>query len=183
MRLAQSLTALALTFTTAACGTPTSTAAPAPAAASAPAAVSAPTSPTPTTALSPLDRANAISRYLTVGKNAIDGKSWDDAIANFDAAIALDGDNARAFVGRAFAKMRKGGDTADADKDLATAIDLAKRDHDDASDKLRAGALYNRGLIAEDAGNKDRAQNFYRDSYDILPNKVVAQKLGLPAPP
>lgn len=103
-------------------------------------------------------------------------------MTEFNAALALDPKNARALAGRGFATLHKGGDMASADKDFVTVIDLVAGLEDESSKKLRGGAFYNRGLIADVAGDDVKARAFYQASYGAFPTPTVGAKLKATTP-
>jgi len=114
-----------------------------------------------------------VRTHLDHGRACLDKGKYDDAIADYDKAIALDPNVALAYTNRGSAYYRKGEyERAIADHSKAIAID-----------PNHANAYYNRGVAYEQKGDKDQAIADFRKVLEINPSdqdaKVTLELLGV----
>lgn len=115
-----------------------------------------------------------VTKHLNEGRKATKEKRFSDAVAAFDALLAIDPKHARARSERGFAKLVQGDlDGAERDFDQALA---------DATDdpKLQASSWFNKGLIAEKRGNPVAAKEAFERAHQLNPSAATKKKLGLP---
>lgn len=115
---------------------------------------------TRTPAQEQLDAARALTK---AGK-------YKEAIAAFDAALAIDGEVATAYSGRGYARLLAG-ELAEARKDFDAA--LAK----DKKPAFQAAVQFNLGQVAERLGDRAAARAAYERSLELRPNKTVQAAL------
>ena len=106
------------------------------------------------------------------GRGATSKKSWADAIAGFDAALAAKPGDARATGERGFARLLEGTDLAAAETDFDRAASSTK------DPKILASLWFNRGLLFEKQGNADNALAAFATSNVLRPTPAAAKKLG-----
>ena len=150
--------------------------APAPAAPSTPAPAAAKPAPKPDAALDPAQR-RAYLAALEEGRKAHRAKDFVAAVAQFDAALALQPDDPRALAERGWAQLQAG-KLAEAEADTRAAL---RRSTDR---KLLGSAWYNLGRVQEAQDKKADAAASYRLSLELRPNEIVAKRLaelGAPA--
>ncbi len=114
-----------------------------------------------------------VRTHLDHGRACLDKGKYDDAIADYDKAIALVPNFALAYTNRGSAYYRKGEyERAIADHSKAIAID-----------PNHANAYYNRGVAYEQKGDKDQAIADFRKVLEINPSdqdaKVTLELLGV----
>jgi tetratricopeptide (TPR) repeat protein len=114
-----------------------------------------------------------VRTHLDHGRACLDTGKYDDAIADYTKAIALDPNVALAYTNRGLAYYRKGEyERAIADHSKAIAID-----------PNHANAYYNRGVAYEQKGDKDQAIADYDKVLEINPSdqdaKVTLELLGV----
>jgi len=106
-----------------------------------------------------------VRTHLDHGRACLDKGKYDDAIADYDKAIALDPNVATAYTNRGVTYGRKGDyDRAIADYTKAIAIDAN-----------HANAYYNRGVAYEKQGDKEQAIAEYRKVLEIGPSDQDAK--------
>jgi tetratricopeptide (TPR) repeat protein len=101
--------------------------------------------------------------YVSRGNTLLDRGRIDDSMKDFDAAIALDADNAWAWADRAIAKFWKGAADDAVGKDIDAAL---------AIDPKNPVALRSRGLLAERRGAAKDAVAAYTASLAVEPNNT-----------
>ncbi|MEM7153912.1 MAG: tetratricopeptide repeat protein [Myxococcota bacterium] len=114
---------------------------------------------------------------LNAGRKLTRAKDYVAAIAEYDAALALDPKLAQAWSERGYAKLLKG-DLVEAKDDLEHALPF------DEGNNYRASVHYNLGLVAEKQGDLDTAKSEFSESVHMRPNATVSKALervgGLP---
>ncbi len=99
----------------------------------------------------------AVRTHLDHGRACLDTGKYDDAIADYDKAIALDPNYATAYNDRGNAYGRKGAfDRAIADFDKAIALN-----------RNYALAYFNRGVVYYEKGNKEQTIADFRKALEI----------------
>lgn len=107
---------------------------------------------------------------LDEGRRLTRSAEYDQAIARFDEAIALDPKLARAWSERGYAKLLAG-DLTGARADLEAALPL------DEGAAYRAAVHYNLGLLAERSGDPGAARAAYEASLALRDNETVRKAL------
>ena len=114
---------------------------------------------------------------LNAGRKLTRAKDFAAAIAEYDAALALDPKLAQAWSERGYAKLLAG-DLDAAKDDLEHALPF------DEGNNYRASVHYNLGLVAEKKGDLATAKAEFSESIDMRPNATVSKALervgGLP---
>ncbi len=136
-------------------------------------AAEAPPAPKPDVALTPEQR-RAYLAALDAGRKAHRAKDYAAAVAAFDAALALQPDDARPLAERGWARFQ-GGQLPEAEADARAALARTT----DA--RLLGGTWYNLGRVLEAQAKPEDAASAYRTSLGFRPNDTVAKRLaGLP---
>ena len=106
-----------------------------------------------------------VRAHLDHGGDCLDKGKYDDAIADYTKAIALDPNCARAYNDRGVAYYRKGAfDRAIADFDKAIALN-----------RNYALAYFNRGVVYYEKGNKEQTIVDYRKALEINPSDQLTK--------
>lgn len=116
-------------------------------------------------------QATAFREHLAAGRKAVKAKDYAAGIAAFEAALAIDANNASALGELGWAAYNAG-DLDKAERFTRQAIASASQD------KTRGAVLYNLGRILEDRGQKDEAAVSYQRSLQLRPNDTVSGRLA-----
>lgn len=137
--------------------------------------------PSPPTA----EQRAALAAHLRRGRRLLAGGEVERAIAELDAALAIDPHDARVLSERALAALRQ--------SDFATARETSERAIDDAVEPgLLAAAHYNRGRALEGLEQPARALEAYQQSLRLRPTGAARERVvalggdtavAAPAPP
>lgn len=104
------------------------------------------------------------------GRKATKEKRYAEAIAAFDAAVALQAGHARAWSGRGYAKLLSG-DAVGAKADFEHALTL------DSDAKFQAAIYFNLGELAEQAKDKSGAISAYEKVIELAPSDAAKKRL------
>ena len=106
-----------------------------------------------------------VRAHLDHGRACLDKGKYDDAIADYTKAIALDPNFALAYTNRGLAYAKKGDvDRAIADYDKAIALD-----------PNFVLAYFNRGVVYYEKGNKEQTIADFRKALEINPSDQDAK--------
>jgi len=128
--------------------------------------------PAPPIDEAPVAEADADKAKVKVneGRKLTRDKKLPEAIAAFDAAIALVPGHARAWSGRGYAKLLAG-DLAGARADLDKALTL------DGQASFQAAVHFNLGELAEKEGAKDQALAAYKKANELKPSDAAKKRI------
>jgi hypothetical protein len=123
----------------------------------------------------PADDPKAREAYrlgMKKGRKATIAKTYKEAIAGFDEALAAKPNDARALGERGFARLLEGSD-----------LDAAKRDFDLATGgtndpQLLSELWFNRGLVEEKRGNAENATAAFVVANTLRPSKAAQAKIA-----
>jgi hypothetical protein len=114
----------------------------------------------------------AYRQGMRKGRKAAAAKSYKDAIAGFDEALAAKKNDARALGERGFVRLLEGTDLDGATKDFDLAAGATK------DPKLLSEIWFNRGLVEEKRGKTDNALAAFTIANSLRPTKAAQAKLG-----
>ena len=120
--------------------------------------------------------------HLRDGRLHVRAHEWDEAVADFEQALALDPSDGRVRCELGFVHLRAEQLTPAAAQIDRALLDLT-RAHTVQSDSIGA-CLYNRGRVHEALGDSEHAATYYRKSLELRPHRVVEERLAsLAGPP
>lgn len=118
----------------------------------------------------PKETLKKYSAFLRAGQKAVREKKYDDGITAYQSALKLDPMSPTALGEMGWAYFLK--------KELDPAEKFTQKALTFSTNKNQLGMfLYNMGRIAQEKGNERKAAQFYQQSVDRRPNKVVQKRL------
>ena len=112
----------------------------------------------------------AFRQHMKAGSSAQKGKQWAEAVAAYEAALAIDPGHARAFSELSWVAFKA--------EDFAKAREAARSSVTLALDPdVKAASMYNQGRATEALGEVEWAKEIYTDSLRLRPNEIVRKRL------